>query len=263
MRDDYPKTLKVLEIKKEAKGYYTVFLPNILKGFNPGQFVMLWLPGVDEKPFGISYLEKDNIGITFEVKGRFTKALCKVKKGDVIGIRGPYGNGFPEPDDGCVIVGGGCGIAPLAPIAETSDKVIIGSRSAEFLLFKERFSQAVIVTDDGSMGRKGFVTSALEELIKSDRNISAVFCCGPEIMMQKVMDMCKKYSKRCYISAERYMKCGFGICGQCMCGDKAVCIDGPVFEASQMLGNPDFNNSARLKSGKKVPLAEYYAYRTE
>ncbi len=263
MRDDYPKTLEIKDIRDEAKGFYTIFLPNILQGFNPGQFVMLWQPGVDEKPFGISYFGKDKIGITFEVKGRFTKRLSQMKKGDIVGIRGPYGNGFPEPGKGCVIVGGGCGIAPLAPMAAKSASLIIGARSSDLLLFRKRFPDAVFVTDDGSFGRKGFVTAALSDIIESGKNISAVYCCGPEIMMQKVMELCRKNSIKCYISAERYMKCGFGVCGQCMCGDNVVCMDGPVFDADDMLGNPDFNSSARLKSGRKVPLAEYYAYRTK
>ncbi|MBT7170100.1 hypothetical protein HN908_03600, partial [Candidatus Woesearchaeota archaeon] len=99
---DCSKTTSIIEIKKETDNYTTIFIENNLekhihlKQFNPGQFVMLWVPRVDEKPFGISYIDEKRIGITYEVKGRFTKKLSELKVGDLIGIRGPYGNGYPN-----------------------------------------------------------------------------------------------------------------------------------------------------------------------
>jgi dihydroorotate dehydrogenase electron transfer subunit len=268
---DCSKTTSIIEIKKETDNYTTIFIENNLekhihlKQFNPGQFVMLWVPRVDEKPFGISYIDEKRIGITYEVKGRFTKKLSELKVGDLIGIRGPYGNGYPNIDENTVIVAGGCGIAPLAPLVEKHAKiknVIIGGRSKEFTLFKNRFSGATFTTDDGTYGGKGFVTVPLKKLLDTE-NVTKVLCCGPEIMMQNVINLCNEYNVECFISIERYMKCGFGICGQCVCGDKVVCKEGPIFNAKDIKENEEFNKSARLKSGKKVELKEYYEYRTK
>jgi dihydroorotate dehydrogenase electron transfer subunit len=268
---DCSKTTEILEIKKETDNYTTIFIENKLekfihlKQFNPGQFVMLWIPRVDEKPYGISYIDEERIGITFEVKGRFTKKLAKLKVGDLVGIRGPYGNGYPKIDKNSVIVAGGCGIAPLAPLVEKHPdmkKVIIGGRNIEFTLFQDRFSAATFTTDNGTFGEKGFVTVPLKKLLEKGE-ISKVLCCGPEIMMQNVINLCNEYDVECFISIERYMKCGFGICGQCMCGDKVVCREGPIFNAKNIAKNDEFNKMARLKSGKKVELKEYYEYRTK
>jgi dihydroorotate dehydrogenase electron transfer subunit len=260
--DDYPHSVRILELKNEATGYYTVFLPHTLTEVTPGQFVMLWIPRIDEKPFGVSSIEPDRIGITFEVKGRFTQHLSTLKKGDVVGIRGPYGTGFPPLTSRTVIVAGGCGIAPLAPLVDKARHCIIGARNSSVLLFRERFPRAKFCTDDGSYGEKGFVTRLLQELFAQDDSIETVYCCGPEIMMKKVMELCQTHHKECYVSVERYMKCGFGICGQCLCGDIVTCKDGPVVPAARLMGNEDFMTSARLKSGKKVLLTEYYSVRT-
>ena len=264
MRDDYPRSLEILEIEKEAKDLFTIFVKNTLGGFVPGQFVMMWIPRVDEKPFGVSYLEKDQIGITFEVKGKFTKKLASIKKAGIIGIRGPYGIGFPEPDSSTIVIGGGCGVSSLAPLMEKVKKSnsIIGARSKDMLLFRNRFKDAHFTTDDGTFGKKGFVTEILEEKLSAPDKVSQVFCCGPEIMMSRVIEICKKHRKKCFISMERYMKCGFGVCGQCMCGDKVVCKEGPVFESKDVEGNPEFNHFARIKSGKKVPVSDYVRWRS-
>ncbi len=267
MRDDCTETQKILELKNEAKGFYTIFVKNIFDEFIPGQFIMLWIPRLDEKPFGISYIENNRVGITFEVKGEFTKRLSKMNKGSLIGLRGMYGNGFPKNSISgkAIIIGGGCGIAPLAPLAETlkNAELIIGARSKEYLLFTDRFRDADYTTDDGTFGKKGFVTDVLEETLNSKKDeISEVYCCGPEVMMAKVMMTCNEYNKKCYLSLERYMKCGFGICGQCMCGDKVVCKEGPVFEAQDLKGNTDFNKYAGVKTGKKVLLKEYTNWRS-
>jgi dihydroorotate dehydrogenase electron transfer subunit len=260
--DDYPHTTRILEMRAEAHGYLTVFLPNTLTEFTPGQFVMLWIPRIDEKPFGVSYVERERIGITFEVKGRFTRELSLMRRDDVIGIRGPYGSGFPMSGPGTVIVAGGCGIAPLAPLVRRDMPLIIGAKNSDVLLFRQRFPHARFCTDDGSYGRHGYVTEELRELLESDKNIKSVFCCGPEIMMQKVMELCRSHGKECYVSVERYMKCGFGVCGQCLCGDIVTCKDGPVVNASRLEGNEDFMRYARLKSGRRVQIKEYYECRT-
>jgi dihydroorotate dehydrogenase electron transfer subunit len=260
--DDYPISQKVIDIEQAASGFYSIILPNVLKDFSPGQFVMLWIPRLDEKPFGVSMITKDTIEVTFEAKGKFTQALSKLKKGDLVGVRGPYGNGFPAVDKGTVIVAGGCGIAPLAPLCPKARHCVIGARTESLLLFRDRFPDAHFCTDDGSYGEKGYVTDELERLIAVDKAITKVFVCGPEIMMKKTMELCAANAKGCFLSIERYMKCGFGVCGQCLCGDIVTCKDGPVVEASRLSGNEDFGSFARLKSGKRVSAKEYYSYRS-
>ena len=118
----------------------------------------------------------------------------------------------------------------------------------------------LITTDDGSFGRKGFTIDALEEVLKNKKNkIKIVYTCGPEIMMKKVFDICQKYKVELEASLERYMACGFGICGKCMVNDQIVCIDGPIFNSKQLGRMPEFGNTARLKSGRKVSLKEYHS----
>ena len=94
----------------------------------------------------------------------------------------------------------------------------------------------LIATDDGSCGRKCFTTEILEELLRDNKKnkIKVVYTCGPEIMMKKILDICNKYKIKCEESLERIMKCGFGVCGACMCNDKLVCKDGPVFTRAEI-----------------------------
>ena len=116
-----------------------------------------------------------------------------------------------------------------------------------------------ITTDDGSFGRKGFTTDILREVLENKKNkIKIVYTCGPEIMMKKVFEMCRKYKVECEASLERYMACGFGICGKCMVDDKILCVDGPIFNSKQLSQLLEFGNTARLKSGRKVSLKEYH-----
>lgn len=263
--NDYPRPVRVIGVKREAEGFFTVFVDNIIEDFSPGRFVMLWIPRLDEKPFGISYFEKDLLGITFEVKGRFTKQLSGAKEGDLLGLRGPYGKGFPAAGaKNPLVVGGGCGISPLAPLIPLmpGSKTIIGARSKRFLLFRERFEDAVFMTDDGSFGKKGFVTEQLEKELEELGPTAIVFSCGPEQMMKRVAELCRQHRAECHLSIERYMKCGFGVCGQCMCGDIAVCMEGPVVDARILEKNRDFGAYARTKSGKMVSIKDYAGWRS-
>ena len=116
-----------------------------------------------------------------------------------------------------------------------------------------------VTTDDGSFGRKGFTTDILEEMLIRNKNIKIIQTCGPEVMMKKILDLCNNHKVECEASLERYMSCGFGICGKCMVNDKVVCIDGPVFNSKQLNGMSEFGNTARLKSGRKVSLREYHS----
>ncbi|MCK5541623.1 MAG: dihydroorotate dehydrogenase electron transfer subunit [Desulfobacterales bacterium] len=261
--------LKVAGKQEENPEFATLFFNSSLI-FKPGQFIMLWIPEVDEKPYTLSSVSDKKFGITIEAKGIFSKKAISLKKDDLVGIRGPFGNGFtlPKPGDSIAIVAGGCGLAPLAPLLDriNHDRVSItcihGARSKDYLLFKDRFKfERYFCTDDGSLGHKGFVTDLLKEKIADGNTFNKVYTCGPEIMMHKVFEICEKHNIHCQVSLERYMRCGFGLCGACVCGKEVVCKDGPVFGSEKLRDMEDFNKTALLKSGKEVALDDYFAWR--
>ena len=204
--------------------------------FEAGQFVMAWLPGVGEKPFSLAWGDL----IVVKRVGPFTSRLFELEEGDYLWIRGPYGRGF-EPVGGKVaLVGGGIGIPPLYAFARQKGKkferitLIYGARSKEELALmdvEDYVDEVVITTDDGSAGRKGFPTDVLEE--RKDE-FDQVYACGPEPMLKAVLRVMDY--KNVQISAERYMKCGIGVCGSCNLGKYLVCRDGPVFDGSQLRG---------------------------
>ena len=262
--------LKVREKQEENSEFATLFFDYSLK-FKPGQFIMLWIPGVDEKPYTLSFVNDKSFAVTIEAKGLFSKKAISLKEGDLVGIRGPFGNGFtlPEPKDKIALIAGGCGIAPLAPLIDNISNYydnitcIHGAKSKDYLLYKERFKlKRDFCTDDGSFGYKGLVTDLLLEKIAIGYVFNKIYTCGPEIMMQKVFEICEKHQIHCQVSLERYMRCGFGLCGACVCGKEVVCKDGPVFGSEKLRTMKDFNNTALLKSGKEVNLNEYFAWRT-
>ena len=250
--------LEVSELVQEGKGKTSFFFRHHLD-CKPGQFVMVWLPGVDEKPMAVSYLSKSEFAFTSQAIGKFTNALEKIKKGDKLGIRGPYGNSFSIKGNACVVAGG-VGIASVSNLIDSLKNpiVIYGARSREHLIYLKRFRNMAVTTDDGSFGRKGFTPDMLEELLGKNKKINIVYTCGPEVMMKKVFDICNKFKVECEASLERMMKCGFGICGACMVNDEIVCIDGPIFNSNQLRKFSEFGKFARLKSGRKVSLKEYH-----
>ena len=260
MRTDVPKIMEIVDIVNEGKGQKSFFFKEKLES-KPGQFIMVWLPGVDEKPMAISYQNKTGFAFTSQVVGKFTSALDKLKKSAKLGIRGPYGNGFSTKGNACVIAGG-VGMSSVSTLIEKlkNPTIIYGARSKEHLIYLKRFKNKnlKLCTDDGSYGKKGFTTDILKEQLKNNK-IKIVYTCGPEIMMKKVLDICNKRNIECEASVERYMACGFGVCGKCMVNDKIVCIDGPVFNSKQLSNMPEFGSFARLKSGRKVTLQKYHA----
>ncbi|MCP3942344.1 MAG: dihydroorotate dehydrogenase electron transfer subunit [Desulfobacteraceae bacterium] len=270
--DQTPIMLKLAHKRIDSANFATLFFDYSLD-FKPGQFVMIWIPGMDEKPYTISHHNKSRFGITIEAKGLFSKKAVAMEEGDLMGFRGPFGNGFHTiSSSNIAVVAGGCGMAPLAPLVETLDRDIIfihGARSKEFLLYRHRFDiQRQICTDDGSQGHKGFVTDLLEKEIinrkKTDKQpLEMVYTCGPEIMMHRVFLLCESFDIPCQVSLERYMRCGFGVCGACVCGEQVVCKDGPVFDSKRLRTMDDFNKIALLKSGKPVNMDQYFSWRCQ
>ena len=258
---DIPQLMEISKVTDEARNVKSFFFRHSLD-CKPGQFIMAWLPNVDEKPMAVSYWNKQEFAFTSQAIGSFTNKLDTLKKGDKVGIRGPYGNCFSAKQNVCV-VGGGVGMASVSTLIDILKNPIIisGARDKQHLIYLKRYKNKnmIVTTDDGSYGRKAFTTDVLEELLKNKKNnIKIVYTCGNEMMMKKVFEICNKHNVECEASLERYMACGFGVCGKCMINDRICCVDGPVFNSKQLSKMPDFGNFARLKSGRKVTIKEYH-----
>jgi dihydroorotate dehydrogenase electron transfer subunit len=256
-----PTITTIQKSTREAAGVKTILFDypgNVV----PGQFYMIWIPGVDEIPMSVSYVQKTVKGITFRNIGEATNALYGLQPGDKIGIRGPYGNGFTLKGTHLLFVGGGTGIAMIAPAVELAQKqklkstVILGAKTKQELFFENRLRRSgatvLVTTDDGSKGLKGYASDCAKDVIQKE-GIDAVFTCGPEPMMKTLLSLCKKISFQA--SLERYMKCSVGICGQCCVGTGLrVCLDGPVFDGQILRKVDDFGVFRRDPAGRKIPL---------
>ncbi|ASJ08285.1 dihydroorotate dehydrogenase electron transfer subunit [Thermococcus siculi] len=223
---------EVWDVAKDVKA----FRFNKKLDFRAGQFVMAWLPGVGEKPFSLAWEDL----IVVKRVGPFTSKLFELEGGDYIWIRGPYGRGFKPVGGKVALVGGGIGIPPLYAFARQNKgkfehvTLIYGARSKEDLALMdvENFvDEVVITTDDGSVGKKAFPTDVLAG--RKDE-FERVYACGPEPMLKAVLRTMDYQNVQ--ISAERYMKCGIGVCGSCNLGKYLVCRDGPVFDGFQLRG---------------------------
>ena len=261
-----PLVLPIAKIDQETENVRT-FTFEYEFNSRPGQFVMLWVPGVDQKPFSIANDKNGKFELTIFALGKATNAVFEMKVGDKLGISGPYGSAYRFKKDSHVItVGGGYGAAPLAfatdnaRAAGCSVDFLVGARSKEDLLFEERAALAganvVVATDDGSKGHKGYVTDVLVEILeqrKKDGQLedTKVLTCGPELMQHKVATICAEFGVPSEVSIERYMKCGFGICGNCtMDGTgQTTCLQGLVVSGEQALGLEEFGKYHRDKTG--------------
>lgn len=132
-------------------------------------------------------------------------------------------------------------MASIATLSDRLDNLLIvqGARTDSSLLYQMRFPSMFLCTDDGSKGSKGYPTDYLDALLARHK-FEIVYTCGPEAMMKKVFDFCQTNGIRCEASLERYMKCGIGICGQCVCDGSRVCADGPVFGSESLAKMGDF-----------------------
>lgn len=212
-----------------------------------GQFVQVKISEefTLRRPLGIASAKNGVVKIFYRINGRGTEFLSTKKSGEHLNILGALGNGFNTNVDGRILlVGGGMGAAPLLSAAEklgAADILIGGKNSDEVNFWIKEFQPEVgkifITTDDGSRGSKGFVTSLLPEVLDYE-NFSAIYTCGPEIMMRGVAKIAAENNLPCYVSLERRMACGLGACLSCSIdtasGRKKVCKDGPVFDAEEI-----------------------------
>lgn len=240
---EYTKA-KILSNEKIADGVFKMVVENHQE-INPGQFYMLKIEGATLLPRPISICEKGKEDITFvyAAVGQGTKEYSSLRKDEYINLTGPLGNGFDlsEGFGKVALVSGGIGTAPMVELAKklrakNKDLVIdifAGFRDDIYLVDElEKYANScTISTNTGKLGHKGFVTDVLKA-----EEYDTVFCCGPEIMMKKVVDMCKEKNVKVYVSMEKHMACGVGACLVCTCktkdGNKRTCKDGPVFDGN-------------------------------
>jgi len=228
----------------------------------PGQFAMVWIPGVNELPMSVMITEQSGkAAFTVRKRGESSTAFYHLKAGQQIGVRGPYGNSFDIKKGRIVLVGGGTGLVPLMRLAkfakpENDVTILMGSKSKDEVFFEDLANRilaknkhkVVVTTEDGSYGQKGFVTDVLEKLLEKEK-FDGVYTCGPEIMMHKVVHLANSKGIFVQASLERMMKCGIGICGSCCMDDVLVCHDGTVFDGRFLGDSKEFGHTHRSKAG--------------
>jgi dihydroorotate dehydrogenase electron transfer subunit len=259
------RTVEIQRIVEENPLVKTLsFHDDLCEKAVPGQFVMVWIPGVDEVPMSLSAIEDDYCSFAVAKVGEVTKTLHKMKEDDLIGIRGPFGKGFSYVKGEILIVGGGTGLLPLAVLAENLSKLganvtfLLGAKTRSELLFLDRVNRVsanvIATTDDGSFGLKELVTEPAEKMLAENR-FDMVYACGPEPMMVKMLYLAEKYNVPLQMSLERLMRCAVGLCGSCVIGIYRVCKDGPVFTDKQLKKVKDeFGRFRRDFDGRKIAV---------
>ena len=229
---------------------YNIEAPRVAKKALPGQFIVLRVNEEGERiPLTIADFDREAgwVKIIFQVVGASTTALAAIEEGGFIqDFTGPLGQpSHVKPDMGTIVfVGGGIGVAPVYPIAramhEAGNKVIsiLGAKTKDILIFEDEMraisDEVLITTDDGSYGIKGFVTTALQQLVDRGEKIDQVTAIGPGIMMKSVVEATRPLGIKTIVSLNPIMVDGTGMCGGCrvQVGDetKFACVDGPEFD---------------------------------
>jgi len=265
-----PRVVRLERIQDETPSIRSFwFSDTSLHDAKPGQFAMVWVPGVDEVPMSVLAIHgKSEAGVVIKKGGPVSVALWEKKVGDRFWVRGPYGRPFHVGHhQKLLIVGGGTGLVPLISLLVhlrgREITLITGARTASELLFKdwltresrEQHFELIFATDDGTYGDKNQVPKVVEHTLQRQK-FDAIYTCGPEPMMKTVYDLAVE--KRCHIqvSLERVFKCGVGICAACVIGPYLACRDGPVFTDAELSGMPEFGQTRRDLSGKKVSLSQ-------
>ena len=254
----FGKAAKVLEVKKHTLTEWSFVLALDIEKV-PGQFVMVYLPGTGEVPISISGFKNQAIEITVRSAGKVTSQICKITPGDQLYLRGPYGNGFPLnefEDKHLLLIVGGSAIAPIKPLVDyyignnhirlKSLDILAGFKSPRHVLFRDELNQwkkkcnlRLTVDNDEDyawMGSIGFVIDYIKEVEDLNQDTRAIIIGPPLMMTNSVRELLRHKVKKenIYVSFERHMKCGTGKCGHCRIRDKYVCLDGPVFNYTEV-----------------------------
>ncbi len=247
------RIVKVIDEIPNVKTYVVEKPKNFINP-KPGQFNMIYVHGVGEVPISVSDVDNNTIAHTVRFIGSVTNVIRNLKEGDIVGIRGPYGKPWPIDEYmgwDILIVAGGIGLAPLRPAIKEIIRrkkefgkliILYGARTPKDLLYRNellKYSEVSDVevhltvdrADESWEGHVGVVTKLIS-LVKIDAKRTVAFICGPEIMIRfTIKELIKKGLdiRRMYVSLERRMKCGVGLCGHCQLGPYFVCKHGPVF----------------------------------
>jgi dihydroorotate dehydrogenase electron transfer subunit len=189
-----------------------------------------------------------------------------MKSGEIVGLRGPFGNSFTETGGRVLMVGGGTGTAPLLFLAKKLAAkakrlaLVIGAKTKTELLFLNQLDalcteqSTVATTEDGSYGLKCLATEPLDKLLNKEK-FDMIYACGPEPMIRQVFTLTEKRGIPMEASLERLMRCGIGLCGSCVIGKYRVCRDGPVFTAAQLSEVKDELGISKLGfDGNRIPF---------
>ena len=261
------RTTRILSVKTENPTTKTfTFKDKLCAKAEPGQFLMLWIPRVDEIPLSIMNVEDHQVSVTVKAVGEATKTLHQMKSGEIVGLRGPFGNSFTENHGRVLMVGGGTGNAPLLFLAKKLAAeakrlaLVIGAKTKSELLFLTQLDalcteqSTIAATEDGSYGLKCLATEPLDKLLNKEK-FDMVYACGPEPMIRQVFDLAEKRGIAMEASLERLMRCGIGLCGSCVIGKYRVCRDGPVFTAAQLSEVKDELGISKLGfDGNRIPF---------
>lgn len=239
--------VEILSNSKIEKNVYRLVLKCSEENVKPGQFFMLRLANSDAflgRPLSIYDATDESVSLLYAVIGKGTKYMSELVEGDIVHLVGPLGNGFDINDikGKVALVSGGIGIAPFLYLAKHLNTdlcdLYAGFRDAVYSVDDiQPFVDSIqISTDTGLRGHKGFITDLLDPA-----KYDMVITCGPEIMMVKVVEMCKKVGVSSLVSSENRMACGMGACRVCSCktteGMKRVCMEGPVFKGEELIFN--------------------------
>ncbi|MBY9000178.1 MAG: dihydroorotate dehydrogenase electron transfer subunit [Candidatus Heimdallarchaeota archaeon] len=272
-----PIMCKIIEKIENCEDTFVFLLdlPVNVQGAKPGQFIMLWVPGIDEFPVGVAGFDNNILEIGVAKMGPGTEALLKMDVGEFLGIRGFYGKSFQPPKNMKVnhlLIGGGFGMTPIKMLTtsllkkEEKEEIHIfeGARNKSRLMYLEWFQKLHdenklvfhVCTDDGSYGYQGFPTLDLEMFLQETKTPSVLYVAGPERMMKAIFEIGKKYENVIDMQmslADRYMRCGFGVCSYCAVDPTGwrICVDGPVFNMKQLEQISDFGTYRRLDTGEK------------
>ncbi|MBI4115036.1 MAG: dihydroorotate dehydrogenase electron transfer subunit [Candidatus Omnitrophica bacterium] len=251
----YDETVTILDNRKVNAEYYKLSFRSkrLAKNVLPGQFLQMKIEeGYDpflRRPFSYYRTVGDRVEILYEILGMGTKLLTEKGKGGTLKVLGPLGRGFSRHVERKkrILVGGGVGVPPLVFLAERYDcyQFLIGTKSRKEILPSseiKKFAKTVrYTTEDGSFGKKGLVTNLLEDLLKKEKgNPQDYFIqtCGPNRMMERVMEIADHHGIEGEASWDETMACGVGVCLGCMVltrkGWTASCKEGPVFRFDEM-----------------------------
>ena len=246
--------LKVIGNKRLNNDFFILELSssNKLPEFKPGQFAQVRVDGSPgtflRRPISIHDVDYKNntFKILIQIAGEGTRTLSELVTGDLLNLIYPLGNSFslPSVNEKVLLVGGGCGIAPLLFLGNYLKSnsivpdILLGFRNSERVIEFDEYrnvGEVFLTTEDGSQGEKGYVTS---HSVLSTKKYDRIYCCGPDSMMKKIAAYCRNRNIICEVSLENLMACGIGACLCCIVdtvnGNLCTCIDGPVFNVNDL-----------------------------